>query len=105
MTSGFNVKNQSTDKVWQTELALQDWMYKLQSLTKRKGEWLEEGQQPGWETIHFTQRRVKRCNLRKKWTFLRLLFKVVIVINRNNSNINMKEKKKYGKTIDVFPVE
>lgn len=25
---------------------------------------------------------------------LRLLFKVVIVINRNNSNINMKEKKK-----------
>ena len=55
MTSGFNVKNQSTDKVWQTELALQDLLYTLQSLTKRTGEWLEEGQPPGWEAIHFTQ--------------------------------------------------
>lgn len=104
MSSGFNVKNQSTGKVWQTESSSQDGMGVPRNLTKTKGGRLEEGQWGGgggggrgggWGgegNSSFHAEESQDAQSKEEVDISRLLFRGVRVINRNGSNINMKEK-------------
>ena len=89
MSPEFNVKTQSTGKVRQAELPSQDRMRVPQNLTEPSG-WRKGSRGRGIRSFHAQECQERHS--KEEVDILRLLFRGLRVINRNNSNINMIEK-------------